>query len=899
MNGTRWAEIERLFADALELDAEARAGHVRSAATQEDIADEVLALLDAHARTGLFDALDDERPSDRVAPGTRLGAWEVVGELGRGGMGVVYRVRRADGQFELEAALKILPALTSGPDAAARFLAERQILARLSHRHIARLLDGGVSADGQPWFVMERVEGQPVDAYCDARRLGVRERLRIFVLICRAVQYAHQRLVIHRDLKPGNILVSVDGEPRLLDFGIAKVLDQDGDSGHASLTRAGARALTPEYASPEQRRGDPVTTASDVYQLGLLLHRLLVGGPPNGFSTGGAEPGYGTVLAPSRALLESPDREPLASMRATTPAALARALRGDLDAILLKALRPEPEERYGTVGQLAEDIDRHLGGRPVRARPDTWRYVGGKFARRHALALGGTGGAFLLLVGLLLGIRRQAVETAIERDRAEQVVELLVGLFDSADPRRTPADSTMTVRDVLDRGVVRVREELAAQPAVQSTLLNAIGEVYSGLGAGAQAVELVGEALSIGGPVLGADDPRIARMERRLGLLHAQAGDFPEAEALLTAAEDRLARLRRLSPAERADAIGDIGYAWQVLGRLDRAEPLLERAAQAWALVPERAVLPAATLTNLGWLRMARADLDSAEVLFRDGLELRRAMLGREHLAVATSLEALADVLARKGDLAGSDSTLAEALAIRSRALDAMHPAVLALRVQRAELMRRDGRPDEAERELRSALEAQVAVLGEEHFSVADTRNEIAIALRQQGRDAEAEPYLRASIAGYQRAFGSEHANPAIVEVSLARLLLRAGRSAEAEPYYAHAVPILRVAFPDNSEIVRDLASWGWIRCKADGPALLEEAVRVTGAGNSPGGDVRLQTLNALADCLVRRGEHDEGLRVAEASLDASAARADSDPYRAYALTVRDRALGGAAAARR
>ncbi|MDH3206930.1 MAG: serine/threonine-protein kinase [Gemmatimonadota bacterium] len=901
MSAPRWEEVERLFAAALDHPEADRERFVRASAMDEASADEVVALLAAHVRQGLFDPLT-ELPADphRLRPGARLGAWEVIGELGRGGMGIVFQVRRADGQFEQKAALKILPSVSPGPGSETRFIAERQILARLAHPYIARLLDGGISADGRPWFVMEQVDGDPLDRYCDARRLSLVERLRLFTRLCEAIQYAHQNLIVHRDLKPGNILVTPAGEPRLLDFGIATVLDE-ARAGDGSATQIGTRVLTPEFASPEQFRGEAVTTASDVYQLGLLLWRLLVGGSParrHGGSGGGGDqslPMSTDYLRPSRIVLEGDDTADVAAARATTPPALARMLRGDLESILLKALRPEPDQRYSSAGHLADDIERYLAGRPVRARPDTWRYVSGKFVRRHALAVSATGGAFLLVIGLALGMRRQAIETAVERDRAEQVIDLLVGLFTSADPLRTPDDS-VTVRDVLDRGAVRIRSGLADQPAVQATLMHAIGDVYASLGASDQAIDLLEDALATGVRALGPEHPDVALTERRLAMAHAQASNFVRADSLLRSAEKRLASRPPTSLSERAMAFNDIGYAWQVLGQRERAEPLLENALETWALVPDRGASGAGTYTNLGWLRSAAADYDSAEVLFRKGLAIREAELGPQHQLVAANLEALVHVLSRTNRLQEADSAVTAAIAIRERVYPPDHQAILGLRVQRAGILRRAGRPAEAETLLREVLDAQRRTLGDTHFVLAATHNDLSIALRDQGRDAEAEPHLRTAWDGYVRAFGEGHVNPAVIEGSLARLLYQTGSPTEAEARYGHAVPILRAAFPADRRFMVDLVDLGSLRCNAPDPseayAILREGVELLAAGSGQSTDQHLHALTAMGLCQERHGLYDAAARTAAIAISASANRDDSEPHRALAIALRDRTSG-------
>ncbi|MEJ2206007.1 MAG: serine/threonine-protein kinase [Gemmatimonadota bacterium] len=478
MSEPSWEEVQELFLEALEQDPAKQVTWVRTNARDEALVEKVLALLTAHRRPGPFDALaraqDDRDALNSVSPGSRFGMWEVIGELGRGGMGVVCHVRRAEESFHQDGALKLLPVELLGSGAEIRFGAEREILAELSHPNIARFLDGGQDPAGRPYFVMERVEGLPVDEHCDRRRMDIRQRLRLFLTVCGAVQHAHQSLVVHRDLKPSNILVSTGGVPKLLDFGIAKLLSEGLDAAVGGPTLEGSRLFTPGFASPEQRQGGVVTTASDVYQLGVLLYLLLTGRHPFDGIVGPGEvdsgPDVAAAAQPSRCFLAgSDDASKRADARRATPERLRRQLAGDLDAIVLKALRPEPEHRYGTAGELADDVSRHLDRRPVVARRDTVVYRTGQFVRRHGTAVAGVVGLFLSIAGFAVGAQRRANQTAVERDRAQQVVDFLVGLFANADPYRTRGEE-ITVREVLDQGAQRARAELAEQPLVQATL---------------------------------------------------------------------------------------------------------------------------------------------------------------------------------------------------------------------------------------------------------------------------------------------------------------------------------------------------------------------------------------------------------------------------------------------
>lgn len=494
MNAEREERIAALFAAALEHDAAAREMFLRREAGDPEMAAEVASLLEYHTKPGLFDALVERQEefdgSEILGRGTRVGAWEIVGELASGGMGTVYRARRADGQFEQDAALKIVARHLPGASAASRFLAERQILARLAHPNIARLLDGGVTAEDRPYYVMELVDGVRIDEHCDAQRLDIAARLRLFLKVCDAVQSSHRSRVVHRDLKPANILVTRDGEPKLLDFGIAKLLDPDGFDGPSPVTRTTARVLTPEYASPEQLQGRAITAASDVYQLGLLLYALLVGRRPYGATAASPDridEALSTPSAwqPSRAVSTARTDEPTrdgddarrrAAARGTTPERLSRRLRGDLDDIVLKTLRPEPDRRYGTAGQLADDIGRHLEGHPVRARPDIVAYRTSKLVRRHLLGLATPAAEFLAVSGFALGIRTRTAAVALFA--VAMIVTALVAVRSRATSAHgAPAPSVAVLPFVADpeieptelgRDVAeRVRETLNFVPGLE------------------------------------------------------------------------------------------------------------------------------------------------------------------------------------------------------------------------------------------------------------------------------------------------------------------------------------------------------------------------------------------------------------------------------------------------
>lgn len=502
----RWGRLKGVFAEALDRPEANRAAFLDGACAGDPaLRAEVDALLadrpDAEVameawagRIPPVRALADAPPP---VPALHVGPYRLVGEVGRGGMGTVFEAMRDDGQYAQRVAVKLIRAGAASADVQRRFRAERQILARLEHPNIARLLDGGMTPpapdapDGLPYFVLEYVDGAPVTAYADTRRLGVDARLALFLDVCGAVAHAHRSLVVHRDLKPSNVLVSdVDGRPvvKLLDFGIAKVLDED----DLVQTRSGLRALTPEYAAPEQLAGGPVTTSTDVYSLGVLLYELLTGRRP--FGDGGRSPAeaervWSTTVPtkPSTALVRADDGADWAEARSETLARLARRLRGDLDQIVLKALRADPARRYASVDDLAEDIRRHRAQLPVRARPETPGYLAGRFVQRHRGSVGVATGAFLLVVSLVgfytvrLRAERDVADRrfAVARDAARAMIydvhDAVAGL-----PGATAAREVIVGRslDYLDRLAV----EAGHDPSLRLDLAEAYFRVGSAQG---------------------------------------------------------------------------------------------------------------------------------------------------------------------------------------------------------------------------------------------------------------------------------------------------------------------------------------------------------------------------------------------------------------------------------
>jgi len=707
----RWEEADALFQAILEHpSAQRQAVLARATADDPELRRVVGELLRAEAASADFLARPVEELSDipwaRVlARATTLAggpfaeeemdrAGEVVGpyrllrKLGRGGMATVYLAERADGLWEQHVALKLVRRGLDTEDVVRRFLAERQILSSLNHPNIASLLDGGTTDEGLPYLVMEYVEGTPLTEYCDEQELGIEERLRLFCAVARAVQHAHRSLVVHRDLKPSNILVTSEGRVKLLDFGIAKILDPAGDG---SRTRTALRPLTPEYASPEQVEGAVITTASDVYQLGFLLCELLSGRRPYELRRG---------LSPARLRARLDDVDPTrpsalvtpaaARRRGLTPEKLTRRLRGDLDNIVLDALPRGPERRYPSPAALVEDLERHLEGLPVRARPATLPYRIRKLFRRRPWLAPVTTAALVVLAGYVLTLVRHSRQLEEERnlarleaERSEEVQQILVDLFRTADPweESGPRGQDVTVREALGEGAERVRTELDGRPVVQARLLGAIADVYANVDLLEPARALREEALALERRTHGPGSAEVARSLRKLGTLVAVEGPLDSAQALLT----RSLALTRAThgPADTAVArvLVDLADLAQKRGRGDEAERHLVAAVELLrAHEPPPAAPLAAAYTGLLDFYPAAGRLVEARAAASEAIRLSRQAFGESHPRTATALVQAADLHDWEGRWSEAVPIYRQAIDILDRTLGSHHQTSLGAR---------------------------------------------------------------------------------------------------------------------------------------------------------------------------------------------------------------------------
>ena len=835
MTPTRWQQIERLLDQALDLhpdqrpafldlycpgDAELR-GELEALLAAEDHApaflEEDAVAFAAPALGETFHALADVV----VEPGQRLGAYRLRREIAHGGMSVVFLAERDDGQFQQQVAVKLLRHLGGARDERLRrFRAERQILASLHHPNIAQVLDGGVTEGGWPYLVMEYVAGVALTDYCRGEHLSLDERLVLFEAVCRAVEHAHRRLIVHRDLKPSNILVTGEGTVKLLDFGIAKLLDEEMSLLSAvPETGTGMRLLTPQYAAPEQVRGEAVTTATDVYALGILLYEVLTGRRP--YEVSGKAPSEierivceQEPLRPSTAVTEA--GQALVSSFPTAPSRWHQALRGDLDTIVLKALRKEPEERYGSAQDLAEDVRRYREGLPVAARPSTVGYRVRKFVRRHRVGAVITGGGVLLVIAFAVVMAWQQAATARERDRARveavkarEVTDFMLGLFSANEPGAAPTD-TITARTLLARGEARA-QALRDQPEVQAEMLGVVGRAYRTLGRSDRAEPLVREALTLQRKHLGADHPSVAQSLSLLGALRHDLGDYAAADSLHR--EALALRRRRFGEhhADVASSLNDIGRAQQFQGNLAAADSLTRLAlGLARDLLGAEHPETIAIQNNVAVIRGSQGNFAAAESLQREVLALRRRVLGENHIEVAENLNNLGYLLTRQGRFEAAEPFYREALAMKRNLLGEVHPDVARALGNLATLKGRSGDYEAAEPLLQEVLVLWRRLYGDRHPSVATAMNNLAVLTAMKGDHTAAAALHRQVLALRRDLLGDAHPDVAGSLYNLASELTHLGPYAEAERLHREALAILRAlygeAHPDIAEGMDALA---------------------------------------------------------------------------------------------
>jgi serine/threonine-protein kinase len=668
----------------------------------------------------------------------RIGNYRIEDELGRGGMGIVFLASRADDEFQQKVALKIVQGAMNIREIRERFRRERQILAELDHPNIGRLLDGGTTSDGLPFFVMEFVEGKPITDFATERQLDLNERLHIFREVCSAVEYAHRHLVIHRDIKPSNILVTAERVPKLLDFGIAKLITPDDSE---MQTQTGLAAMTPDYASPEQLSGRKITTATDIYSLGKVLTELVCG----------------------------------------------EQVKGDLQAVLQTALREEPDLRYKTVEQFSDDIERYRNDLPVSARPDSFSYRASKFVRRNRFSVAAAAIASVLLLVGIVSIIYQARVAADERDKArtearksERLNLFMQKVFGSADPRQQGRD--VKVADTLDDAVVRAETELADQPEILADVRRTIGNSYRGLGLYDKAEKQIRAALDVHEKLLGEGHLETARSLRDLGILLRFKGEYAEAAEVFDRSLTIMRANRPDSDEDMVETLFEYGNDLLQKGETEASIPILQESYDlSMKVYGEKHFFTAIAINVLGLAYEYKGELETAGSLFQQAADICRSLPDKDRSECSINLMNLATNLTTRRRFEEAEAVFSESLAQTSARYGENHPSTAAVLTHFGRMLMLKGDLDRSETTLRKALGIQRQTLKPDHAEIPQTTSLLGLVLTKQGRAAEGEPFIREAIEVRKRILPPDHWLIANLESQLGECLTKQKRFDEAE----------------------------------------------------------------------------------------------------------------------
>jgi serine/threonine-protein kinase len=835
MKPERYKQVKEIFAAAVECDTGSRAALLgRVCNGDEELRLEVESLLEHDKPAVKFiEESVFEVTARRLAANDsqamaeqRIGAYKILREIGRGGMGVVYFAARDDDQFHKHVAIKLIKRGMDTDAVLQRFRNERQILAGLEHPNITRLLDGGTTADGVPYFVMEYVEGETINRYCDSHKLSTDERLKLFRQICAAVHYAHQNLVIHRDIKPINILVTADGTPKLLDFGIASVLSPNVQQ-ETLLTAAGLRVLTPEYASPEQIRGEKITTASDVFSLGVLLYELLTGHRPHRFESLRPDEVARLICEeapekPSHAIsrveeLHGADGElhvtltpeTVSATRDGQPEKLRRRLSGDLDNILLMAMRKEPQRRYSSAAQLSEDIRRHLAGLPVIARKNTFSYQGARFVKRHRVGVLATVLILLSLIGGVIATVRQGQAAQREREKAEAINSFLQTMLNASNPNDSPgAGHDLTVKDVLNEASARLAtEDLSGQPEVKAELQRIIGTSYLSQGQYDLAEQNLRSALEAQTKIYGEDSLESLKTQVLIAQLWLDRGENAEAENFF----ERTLPILRAAQKEgtlNADylitALYDFALLRRARGDSKQAEMLLRETLNLRSQSPSDAKNK--TDVTDGVLALTLADqgkFDEAEKIVREKIASLRAQTKDETPELCTNLTGLGSFLMEQGKNAEAEENLVEAEGIYRKLYNPSYlPLGDNLRLQ-AQALCSEHRYAEAETKINETLKIYRATTSQQYINYATALMIQGLIGSQTGKTEEAEKLLREAARIRSENLPETHFLRATANGALGEFLTAQRNFTEAEPLLLNSYDSLKISQGANSPRTR------------------------------------------------------------------------------------------------
>ncbi len=812
MSGT----LDKIFEQAMALKPEARMAFVqRNCANDPNLLEQVIGQLATHVHAWWDWNLEAElSPEAELKPSYEsIGSYRVVGIIGEGGMGQVLLAERADKHFKQRVAIKLLRRGVMSQQLQIRLKLERQILATLEHPYIAKLIDGGTTPEGTPYIVMEYVDGVAINIYADHQKLSIEQRLRLFQKVCAAVQCAHQHLIVHRDLKPSNILVTADGTPKLLDFGIAKLLDAHSFTQTVAMTHVDYRLMTPDHASPEQIRGETITTSSDIYVLGVLLYGLLTGRRP-------FEIKHTRLAELERAICDNPaipmemglyevvnkkDKEiieRLCEERSTTLAKLRRDLRGDLSAIVMTALRKEPQRRYSSVEQLSADIERYLSDQPVLARKDTWLYRTRKLVQRNAAAsvLGSIVALSLFAFAITTYIQSKHIER--EQVRAEQVSKFMIDLFQQADPSHSRGNE-IKVREILDVGAKHILNDLSDHPDVQASLLSAMGDVYRGLGLYDESRLLLEAALQKHIQLEDVSQPEIADIERLLGDILIKQGNYTAAEPLLQHSLTLNRKLFASNSIEVAKSLTELAFLRQSQQQMDKALTLYQEALTILSKHGDIAQAQTAlVLADLGAFYILKGQYSEAEPFLQRALQLSRIAHGNDYPEVAFNMQNLAVLLTLEGKLKEAKPVFEESLGMYKKIFGPEHPETIEATVNYGDFLRKLPELNTAEQVLRSAIVLQEKVRGKNHPYVGYAHQRLGLVLLDKHALAEAQKEFEYSLDVYKASLPPDHVYVGTSQLCLALVSLEQERFTDAASEIQVALPILQRSLVSGNQLV-------------------------------------------------------------------------------------------------
>ena len=738
--------------------------------------------------------------------GKQIGKYVIDSEAGFGGMGIVYVGLRNDDEFEQKVAIKILKHGITSDYLLKRFQIERQTLANLQHQYIAKLLDGGSTDEGLPYLVMEFIEGIPITKYCDKNNLSIDERLELFRKVCIAVQYAHQNLIVHRDIKPGNILVIDDGTPKLLDFGIAKLIDEDLMEDDGGLTKTGIWHLTPEYSSPEQINGDRITTASDIYSLGVLLYKILTGEQPYRITNS-------SPIAISKFIEKENITKPSDKVKVTstiTHEKISNQLKGDLDNIILKAMDKDPERRYVSVEQFSEDLKRYLIGLPVIAQKDTTAYRLSKFISRHKVGFSTSLGFALLLIISLIAISWQANVASKERDKArveaqksEEVNSFLQEMLSSVDPSEIGRD--VKVYDILEKAADDIEINLKDQPEVEASLRSTLGNTYVNLGEYGKAKPFLDDALAINKKIYGNKSKETAYSLHDLGLYYDWVGDYKKADSIYNISIKILRKVLQQPTKQFSNVLNDQALIKMYYGEYDAAEKLFKEALDA-ALHShgEKDKNTAVIMNNLALNYTDAGDLDKAEEYYKKSLSINLELLGENRPEIGTNYNNLGYLYMLKKEYTLAEVYLEKSYKLKLNLKGKDHPDVGLALNNLGVINIKMGNYNKAEKYQLDALRQYRKTLGSDHPYIALSQYWLGKIYLETGKFSAAEEYLRKSLKTRVKKYPAENKDIWRSKSELGICLLKQNKNSEAEKLLTSSLKFYKSNFKDDStQIIR------------------------------------------------------------------------------------------------